>query len=94
MAENRKVDCVVSTGLSDAHERIASIGGEHSGVRWKHTQQQAIDNIEAGRVAYHVDPPNGSRVAVVVATRNGKKYLKTANDGEHPNNLLSLKKCS
>jgi hypothetical protein len=30
---------------------------------------------------------------VVVATRNGVKYLKTDADSSEPNNLLSLKEC-
>ena len=92
--ETRKVDCIVKTGRSEAHDRITSVGGEYQGKRWQHTQREAIDNIEAKRMSYYVDPPNGSRVKVTVGTLNGRKYLKTENDGEQPNNLLSLKSCS
>lgn len=37
---------------------------------------------------------NGSRANVIVAIHNGNKYIKTENDGEQPNNLLSLRECS
>jgi hypothetical protein len=30
---------------------------------------------------------------VITAVRNGKKNLKTANDGAEPNNLLALPEC-
>ena len=48
--ETRKVDCVVKTGRSEAHDRIASVGGEYQGKRWQHTQQEAIDNIDPKQV--------------------------------------------
>ena len=30
---------------------------------------------------------------VIVAVHNGNKYIKTENDGLHPNNLLALPEC-
>jgi hypothetical protein len=35
----------------------------------------------------------GKTVEVIVATHNGKKYIKTEADGPHPNNLLALPEC-
>ena len=35
----------------------------------------------------------GRAVRVVVAIRSGHKYLKTAADGELPDNLLALHEC-
>jgi hypothetical protein len=36
---------------------------------------------------------NGHRADVVVATRQGRKYLKTTADYDTPDNLLSLPEC-
>ncbi|AKT40070.1 DUF3892 domain-containing protein [Chondromyces crocatus] len=93
MANERRVDCVITSGQTEAHQRILAIGGEYQGSRWQDTQQEAIANIETGRKSYYVKEPGGPRVEVVVGSRNGKKYLKTENDGEQPNNLLSLREC-
>ncbi|EYF05337.1 DUF3892 domain-containing protein [Chondromyces apiculatus] len=93
MSETHIIDGVIKTGSSAAHDGIASVGGEHAGRRWRDTQQQAIDNIKSRRVSCYVAPPNGPRVAVIIGERNGREYLKTANDGEQPNNLLSLRSC-
>ncbi|MDY7605640.1 DUF3892 domain-containing protein [Serratia marcescens] len=49
--------------------------------------------IEAGTWRFWVTA-NGHSVWVIVSTSAaGNKYLKTQNDGEHPNNLLSLPEC-
>lgn len=93
MAEEHRVDCTKKTGRSSAHERISAIGGYLGGGKWSHTQEEAIDNIEKKRINYYVDRPKGHRVNIIVATSNGRKYLKTQNDGEQPNNLLDLPDC-
>jgi hypothetical protein len=62
-------------------------------TRWKITQQQAIDYIE-GREHTFYTMVNGRRANVIVAVHNCNKYIKTENDGEQPNNLLSLPECS
>ena len=36
---------------------------------------------------------DGRRADVIVATRNGHKYLKTEADYDTPDNLLSLPEC-
>jgi hypothetical protein len=62
-------------------------------TRWKLTQQEAIYAIETGAWRFYVSV-GGSTVWVIVATSgSGNKYLKTQNDGEQPNNLLSLPEC-
>ena len=53
---------------------------------------EAIAGIEAGTWEFNV-MVNNQRVKVIVATRLGVKYLKTENDAEEPNNLLSLPEC-
>jgi hypothetical protein len=77
------------------YERIISIGcaeiGTGSLVRF--TEDEAINRIEKGADSFYVERPEGHRVWVIVAQREGRKYLKTETDGEKPDNLLSLPEC-
>lgn len=85
-----QVTCINKRGGHyNPHERISHIGG----VGWKHTEDQAIRNIESGAQSYYVSK-GGRSVWVVVATHNYRKYLKTTDDGYEPNNLLALPECS
>lgn len=94
MATPVQVSCIVKDDRYSAYERIQYIGGSNpDGTRWKLSVGQAIADIEAGKYAFYVERPRGDRVRVVVAVRNGKKYLRTEADGDEPNNLLSLPTC-
>ena len=94
MADNIQIKCINKTSRSSSHERISHVGGVNpSGTRWKLPLDKAIAGIESGKWKFYVSV-NGTSVWVIVATSaNGNKYLKTQNDGEHPNNLLSLPEC-
>ncbi len=96
MSDRHRVLCVKKTDRSDPHERIRQIGGENpDGTPWRLTQEDAIAGIEQGRWTFFVERPAGDAVNMVVATsRYGNKYLKTAADGDQPNNLLSLRECA
>jgi Protein of unknown function (DUF3892) len=84
-----QITCVTKRGSHyDPHERIQAIGG--SG--WTKPEDAAISDIENGTNSYYVSV-NGRSVAVVVATHNGRKYLKTEPDGYSPDNLLALPEC-
>ena len=88
-----QVHCVNKNDRNSAHERITHIGGfNDNGTRWKLTQEEAIAGIESGKYEFFVSA-GGSTSEVIVASRNGRKYLKTTNDGDEPNNLLSLPEC-
>jgi hypothetical protein len=83
-----EITCINKTNRQSAHERISHIGG--SG--WRITQEQALGRIESNAEQFYVSK-GSSRVNVIVAKHNGNKYIKTENDGEQPNNLLSLPEC-
>lgn len=94
MAINVQIQCINKSDRQNPHERIINVGGVRSdGVRWLRSQEQAIQDIESGQYAYWVHV-GGKSVWVVVATsRFGHKYIKTQDDGEEQNNLLSLPEC-
>lgn len=93
MAQSVRIECINKTDRYNAHERIQNIGGvNNDGSRWKITVQAAIGYIEDGTYAFYVHR-GGVSVDVIVATNNGYKYIKTRNDGLHPDNLLSLPEC-
>jgi len=83
----RQVKCINKKEHHNPYERITHIGGDWGKI----SSDQAIQDIKADPHSYYVSV--GNSVWVVVATKNGREYLKTANDGENPNNLLSLPEC-
>lgn len=88
-----RITCIDTLDVPDEHRRILHVGGGGPHNAWKHSQDQAIANLEADPLSYFVTV-NGHNVRVVVATcRRGNKYLKTAADGTHENNLLGLPPC-
>jgi len=93
MAIRRKVSCINKRGNHyDAHERIQNIGGILNYLRWKESESTAIIQLNNKTHEYYVDK-NGRSVEVIVASHNGRPYLKTTDDGYAPNNLLSLDEC-
>lgn len=90
---SKQVMCIRKRGGHyNPHERIHAIGGYHNGSRWIDLEAVAIANVKRDPRAYYVSVGQHS-VWVIVATHNGREYLKTQSDGYAPNNLLALPEC-
>lgn len=95
MASRHEIKCINKTNHTSAHERIERIGGINgTGSRWFLTQQEAITGIEEGQWEFYVAQSRATVNVIVATSAHGNKYIKTENDGEQPNNLLSLPECS
>jgi hypothetical protein len=94
MAIRVEIKCITKTNRSSSYERIERIGGVNlNGEKWLLTQQDAISGIENDKWSFYVSK-NGHTVNVIVSTSaKGNKYIKTENDGDQPDNLLSLPEC-
>lgn len=92
MAGSHLVKCVTKTNKTEDYEIISHIGGNYANNHWQLPVETAIKEIELGKSSFWVSW-NGKKVAVVVATRKGHKYLKTDPDDSEENNLLKLPPC-
>jgi hypothetical protein len=92
MPERRRISCINKVDRPSPYERISYVGGIHNQSRWKFSLDNAIRYIESGTYSFYTSV-GGHERNVVVATRNGTKYLKTEADADTPDNLLSLEDC-
>jgi hypothetical protein len=96
MAEDVQVSCIKKRDRQNRHERIEGLGGVHGGKRWYMAEGDIIAELEAPQATRRwkfYTSVNGRSAWVVVAIHEGRKYLKTENDGYSPDNLLSLDEC-
>lgn len=94
MVTKHRILCINKSDRQNHYERIAHIGGKNTdGSSWKISEDEAIKGMEGGKWAFYVGT-GANVVDVIISTSNsGHKYLKTKNDGNEPNNLLSLPEC-
>jgi hypothetical protein len=94
MADTAQIQCINKSDRYNPHERIISVGGANAnGTRWKMSQESAIAAIENGQWNFYVHAGGKSVWVVAAKSQYGHKYLKTENDGDQPDNLLSLPEC-
>jgi hypothetical protein len=93
MATRYEVVCIKKSDRYNPYERITHIGYRSGGITTRITQEDAIQKIEAGTHEFFVFK-YGHNVKVIVATHSGRKYIKTENDGDQPDNLLNVLECS
>lgn len=94
MAKTAQIKCVNKRDRDNPWERIINVGGVNSdGSRWKQSQEETIQEIEAGTWKFYVSVNNDPVWVIVAKSKFGNKYLKTEPDGDQPNNLLSLPEC-
>jgi predicted double-glycine peptidase len=86
-----QISCIKKNPREDRYNAITHVGGVLN-KRWQLTLDEAIGHIEGRRWTFYT-MANGHRADVVVASRNGRKYLKTTADYDTPDNLLSLPEC-
>jgi hypothetical protein len=94
MPESYRISCIQRSGGTEAHDRIRFVGGQMpGGRRWKLSQFEAIAGMEGGRWQFSVEPGGRGTRVVIARSASGRKYLKTAADGEQPDGLLALPEC-
>ena len=95
MAERHRVACATTSDSTEPEHRIVRIGGTNTvGVKWRLTQDEAIDGIEGGRWDFFVVQRHGRPIDVVIArTPSGTKYLTTAGADDDQAELLHLPAC-
>ena len=91
MASTAQIMCVNKNPREDRYHSITHVGG-YTDKPWKITKESAIAFIETRAWEFYT-LVNGHRQKVIVASRNGRKYLKTEADQDTPDNLLSLPEC-
>lgn len=81
---------------TDPHSRIQYIGtnevpgADRYSKRWSVAEVMAA--IRRGDAFYSTDS-RGDVVRLIIASHNGREYVKTENDGIQPDNLLSKPEC-
>lgn len=89
-----EIKCINKQDRYNAYERITNIWWVNTNwTNWKLTQQEAINHIKNWKYSFFVNV-KGDYVKVIVSTSKfWNEYIKTENDWDEPNNLLSLMEC-
>ena len=95
MARRYQICCIKRTDRLNHHERIRYLGGVNpDGAHWRLSEAAMIEAIESGRWSFYVSRAGRDLDIVIVTSKYGRKYIKTAADGLHPESLLALPECA
>lgn len=89
MSVKLQITCIGKSDSPDPAHRISFLHGGGPEHRWTVSQEDAIRGIERNDWEFYIYQ-QGKIVNVVVAEREGEKYLKAACDAEQPDSLLTL----
>ncbi len=85
------IESVLKEQTPAGKARVRAVGGTTlGGGRWMLLENQAINAIERGRSEFFVHKENRQVLVVVGTSVDGVKYLKTVEDHDQPDALLSL----
>lgn len=89
-----EIKCINKEHRNNPYERITHVWWVNSSWKnWKITQKAVIDYIDTWKYSFYVQI-SWRRINVIVSqSRFWHKYIKTENDWDEPNNLLSLMEC-
>jgi Protein of unknown function (DUF3892) len=91
MPSRHEIHYVNRSDRFNHHERIRSVAGVNAdGSRWTITQQAAVEGIESGKWRFYIKRMGRTVEIIVADSKYGSKYLKTLEDGLHPDTLLAL----
>ncbi len=91
MGVRREVLYVDKSSNLNPVDRILNIGGINAlGNLWKLSQQQAIIGLESGTWEYFIKKSDKVLDIIIAQDKEGTKYLKTKEDSEQPDSLLTL----
>lgn len=70
------------------------IGGSgRDGARWECSHEDAVRDIESGKMSYYCDTGGQSYLMILAQDKSGSKFIKAVIDGDIPESLLKLPDC-
>ena len=89
-----EIKCINKEDRQNPWERITHIWWlNNDWSKWKLTQKEAINAINARKYSFFVNVRWDKVNVIVWKSRFWNEYIKTENDWDEPNNLLSLPEC-
>lgn len=89
-----EIKCINKEDRDNPYERITHVWWvNHDWNKWKKTQKEIIDYINSWKHSFYVNVWRNKINVIVSKSRFWNEYIKTENDRDEPNNLLSLPEC-
>lgn len=90
-----EVRCINKENRYNAYERITHIWWlNNDWTKWRITQKEAISYIKKKEIFFYVNIWWDKVNVIVAKSRFWNEYIRTENDWDEPNNLLSLPECN